>query len=324
MLRFPLLAILAGVASCAPPPPPPTPPEPIALACDPEVMQAGLVFCRTQPGATLHREDGALLAQADETGLALVGIARNAASPLTLSAQPRPEPPPPPPPPPPFPVSLFAKPPLPPPPRFAGSAPFAIEVAPRADEIRTVSGVACDRIEPRTPEQEAQVAADRAIKDAAWNRRHAPLSSEIRFLPPSDGPFTSPFGAVRDYVTPGCPPYQSVHWGLDIGTPAGWPARAPLAGTVILAQPNLYYEGSAVFIDHGRGLVSMLMHLSRIDVQVGERLEAGRQVGLTGATGRVNGAHMHWGVRWRSAGGPEGDAMLDPKLLLQIGAEKAQ
>jgi hypothetical protein len=311
----PPLAAFALLAACTPPPPPP-PPEPIALACDAQVMQAGLAFCRTQPSATLRNEAGAPLSVADETGLALIGVDRDATSPLSLIAEPKPEPPPPPPPPPPFPISLFVDPPAPPPPRFARSAPVAIEIAPRTDEIRTVKNVACDRIAPRSPEMEAKVEADRAIKAEAWKRVHAPLADEIRFAPPSDGPLTSPFGAVRDYVTPGCPPYQSVHWGLDIGTPPGWPARAPMAGTVILAQPDLYYEGNAVFIDHGRGLVSMLMHLSRIDVAVGDRIEAGGQVGLTGATGRVNGAHMHWAIRWRSEAGRDFDVMLDPALLL--------
>lgn len=318
IVRHAVLAIaVSWLPACAPAPPPP--PVPISLACDTQVVQAGLILCRTQPGATL-RKNGTPAARADDAGLATIGVARDAASPVTIIADPKPEPPAPPPP---NPLVAWLAPPAPPAKAAAApSAPVSVVVAVRTDVTRVVSGVACDKIAARSPEQLAQVAADRAVKAEAWTRINAPVSAEVRFAKPSDGPLTSPFGAERKYVTPGCADYSSVHWGLDIGTPAGWPARAPMAGVVILAQPNMYYEGSAVFIDHGRGLTSMLMHLSRIDVAVGDRVEALQQVGLVGASGRVTGAHMHWAVRWRNelAATRDDDVLLDPALLLDRSA----
>jgi murein DD-endopeptidase MepM/ murein hydrolase activator NlpD len=79
---------------------------------------------------------------------------------------------------------------------------------------------------------------------------------------------------------------------------------------VVLARP-LYYEGNCVVIDHGLGLFTISMHLSRIDVQVGQRVDTGDRLGLSGATGRVTGPHLHWAVRWQ-------DAYLDPAKLLQL------
>jgi murein DD-endopeptidase MepM/ murein hydrolase activator NlpD len=79
---------------------------------------------------------------------------------------------------------------------------------------------------------------------------------------------------------------------------------------VALARP-LYYEGKCVVIDHGMGLFTISMHLSRIDVKEGQRVTRGSRVGLSGATGRVTGPHLHWGVRWQGA-------YLDPAKLLRM------
>jgi murein DD-endopeptidase MepM/ murein hydrolase activator NlpD len=86
--------------------------------------------------------------------------------------------------------------------------------------------------------------------------------------------------------------------------------RAGNSGVVVLAAP-LYYEGNCVVIDHGLGLYTLSMHLSRIDVREGQRVTKGQLVGLSGATGRVTGPHLHWAVRWQNA-------YLDPAKLLQM------
>jgi murein DD-endopeptidase MepM/ murein hydrolase activator NlpD len=79
---------------------------------------------------------------------------------------------------------------------------------------------------------------------------------------------------------------------------------------VVLARP-LYFEGNCVAIDHGLGLYTISMHLSRIDVREGQRVSQGQLLGLSGATGRVTGPHLHWAVRWQSA-------YLDPARLLKM------
>ena len=97
---------------------------------------------------------------------------------------------------------------------------------------------------------------------------------------------------------------------MDFRAHAGTPVRAGNSGVVVLARP-LYFEGNCVAIDHGMGLYTISMHLSRIDVHEGERVAKGQLVGLSGATGRVTGPHLHWAVRWRGA-------YLDPAKLLRM------
>ena len=102
----------------------------------------------------------------------------------------------------------------------------------------------------------------------------------------------------------------SIHKGMDFRAAMGTPVRAGNSGMVVLARP-LYYEGNCVVIDHGLGLFTLSMHLSRIDVREGQRVAAGERLGLSGATGRVTGPHLHWAVRWESA-------YLDPAKLLRL------
>jgi murein DD-endopeptidase MepM/ murein hydrolase activator NlpD len=102
----------------------------------------------------------------------------------------------------------------------------------------------------------------------------------------------------------------SIHKGMDFRAAAGTPVRAGNSGTVVLARP-LYFEGNCVVIDHGLGLFSLSMHLSRIDVHEGQQVTTGERLGLSGATGRVTGPHLHWAVRWQGA-------YLDPAKLLRM------
>jgi len=126
------------------------------------------------------------------------------------------------------------------------------------------------------------------------------------FLAPVKAPPTDSFGTRRMFNGK----LASVHKGMDFRAPSGTPVLAGNAGTVVLAQP-LYYEGNCVILDHGLGLMSYSMHLSRIDVKVGDAVAKGQRLGLSGATGRVTGPHLHWAIRWKGA-------MLDPAKLLQL------
>jgi murein DD-endopeptidase MepM/ murein hydrolase activator NlpD len=97
---------------------------------------------------------------------------------------------------------------------------------------------------------------------------------------------------------------------MDFHAASGTPVHAANSGVVVLARP-LYYEGNCVVIDHGLGLYTISMHLSRIDVAEGKHVATGELIGLSGATGRVTGPHLHWAVRWR-------DTYLDPAKLLRL------
>ncbi len=102
----------------------------------------------------------------------------------------------------------------------------------------------------------------------------------------------------------------SIHKGADFRAAMGTPVHATNSGVVVLARP-MYYEGNCVIIDHGMGLFTLSMHFSRIDVHEGQRVKAGDVLGLSGATGRVTGPHLHWAVRWHGAN-------LDPLKLLKL------
>ena len=102
----------------------------------------------------------------------------------------------------------------------------------------------------------------------------------------------------------------SIHKGMDFRAPTGTLVHAGNSGMVVLARP-LYYEGNCVVIDHGLGIFTISMHLSRIDVKEGQHVATRERLGLSGATGRVTGPHLHWAVRWQ-------DAYLDPAKLLRL------
>ena len=87
-------------------------------------------------------------------------------------------------------------------------------------------------------------------------------------------------------------------FGLDVAAPARHAGAGPCAGIVRLAEPDMYFEGGLVFIDHGHWVESAFLHLSRIDVTPGQGREAGDPIGAVGVTGRATGPHMHWSLKW--------------------------
>ncbi|WP_375402712.1 M23 family metallopeptidase [uncultured Sphingomonas sp.] len=150
------------------------------------------------------------------------------------------------------------------------------------------------------PGELARIAAARAVDTGATGWREP-----MRW--PATGRVSGAFGAQRVYRgVPG-----SFHSGADIALPTGAPVVAPAGGVVVLAADParpFTLEGNLLIVDHGAGLSSAFLHLSRIDVRLGERVAAGQRIGAVGATGRATGPHLHWGLRWR-------DARLDPAAV---------
>ena len=132
------------------------------------------------------------------------------------------------------------------------------------------------------------------------------------FRAPVTAPATDSFGTRRMFNGK----LASVHKGMDFRAATGTPVRAGNSGVVVLARP-LYYEGNCVVVDHGLGLYTISMHFSRIDVKEGQHVALGDQLGLSGATGRVTGPHLHWAVRWQGA-------YLDPAKLLRLDLSAAR
>jgi murein DD-endopeptidase MepM/ murein hydrolase activator NlpD len=104
---------------------------------------------------------------------------------------------------------------------------------------------------------------------------------------------------------------RAPHAGADLHAQTGTPIHAANGGRVVLAK-NLFFTGNTVILDHGLGIYSLYAHLSRIDVKVGRMVSNGELLGLSGATGRVTGPHLHWGMMVQGA-------RVDPFTLLDMG-----
>jgi murein DD-endopeptidase MepM/ murein hydrolase activator NlpD len=156
------------------------------------------------------------------------------------------------------------------------------------------------------PDELKQIAEDKMVKEKIFAVSAAqPLWSASFRAPVATEPSDS-FGTRRTFNGK----LASIHKGTDFRAPSGTPVKAGNNGVVVLARP-LYYEGGCVVIDHGLDLYTISMHLSRIDVKEGQKVATGDQLGLSGATGRVTGPHLHWSVRWQGAS-------LDPAKLLRL------
>jgi murein DD-endopeptidase MepM/ murein hydrolase activator NlpD len=200
-----------------------------------------------------------------------------------------------------------------------------LTIAPRHDEYRVIEGFDCDKVDARSDEQKAHASRSWVKKQDAFASFNDGPGALTGFIKPADMPASSPFGPTRKYIgvskVTGEPCESvSVHQGYDMAAPVGTPIVAPADGTVILADPDLYYEGGAVFLDHGHGLVSVFMHLSEVDVKAGDVVSRGDLLAKSGNTGRTTGPHLHWAVKWRNpeASDRGGDFYIDPALLLEL------
>jgi murein DD-endopeptidase MepM/ murein hydrolase activator NlpD len=163
-----------------------------------------------------------------------------------------------------------------------------------------------------TDAEQKQIAGDELLKRRAFaHRTPHPLWSGD-FLKPVPAASTRSFGESRILNEE----RTSLHTGTDFPVQEGTPALVSNSGVVVLTR-ELFYEGNCVIVDHGDGLFTVYMHLSRIDVHEGARLEKGARIGLSGASGRVTGPHLHMGVRWNGS-------WLDPVQLLALTLPKLQ
>ena len=126
------------------------------------------------------------------------------------------------------------------------------------------------------------------------------------FKKPLAGDITSAFGTQRLFNGK----LQSYHRGTDFRARSGTPVYASNFGIVRLAK-NLFYSGNIVIVDHGKGVFTNYAHLSKIQVVAGQQVTRGAQIGLSGATGRVSGPHLHWGVKINGA-------YVDPLQFLAV------
>jgi murein DD-endopeptidase MepM/ murein hydrolase activator NlpD len=149
-----------------------------------------------------------------------------------------------------------------------------------------------------------RVNQEKSIIEHAMSRWTDEQPETLHMPQPIPGVRSSSFGMRRIFNGES----RNPHSGMDIAAPVGTPVRAPLAGTVI-DTGDYFFNGNTVFVDHGRGMISMYCHLSAIDVKPGQRVAAGATLGKVGMTGRVTGPHLHWGLSLNRA-------WVDPELFV--------
>lgn len=237
-------------------------PEP-AISCSGEHRQGGVLVCLTPPGARVLIDE--VETRANENGWVILGHDRDAPAETRIRVMSGGE-------------TLYDQ---------------TYEISPVAYDIQRIEGIPPALVTP-PPETLERIRLENVRKGQAHASRWSGDGFSAGFVMPLEGRLTSPYGAQRFYN--GEP--RRPHYGIDIAGPVGAEVIAPAAGIVTLTDPDMYFEGGLIFIDHGQGFNSVFMHLSDIHVAEGDVVQQGQVIGLVGATGRVTGPHLDWRIRW--------------------------
>lgn len=183
-----------------------------------------------------------------------------------------------------------------------------VPITQREYNLQRVDGVPQRTVTPdpsTLPRRQREYAQKQAAFNSVWDGQ----GFLDGFVEPSHGVQTGVYGSARVYNNghEGSP-----HWGLDWANEPGTPVVAPAGGLVTLAEADMYYEGGLVFIDHGQGLVSAFLHMSAVHVEEGEFVEQGELIGEIGSGGRSTGPHLDWRVKLRN------QFYVDPAILLEL------
>lgn len=239
-------------------------------------VQGGYAIGRTAPRAQVLL-NGAPATQASANGWFVIGFDRDAPPPALITVE-TPD----------------------------GSASHQATIAPGTFDIQRIDGLAQDQVAPSDPALLARIAAEGARKSAGFASRVDGDFFRTGFIWPVQATRrSSSFGGQR--ILNGEP--KRPHYGVDLAAPVGTPVVAPAAGVVSFAETGLHFEGGLILIDHGQGLITAYLHLSRIDVAAGQTVTQGQTIGAVGKEGRATGPHLCWRMKWR-------DQNLDPSLLI--------
>lgn len=231
-------------------------------------VQSGYVIGRTAPRAKILLDDEDM-GEASADGLFVIGFDRDAPSRCGITVQ-TPD----------------------------AEASRRLSVAPLEYDVQRIDGLPQDQVTPTDPALLARIAAEA-------KRKAAGFASDLDFdgfkggftLPLPAGSFrqSARFGGQR--ILNGVP--ERPHYGSDLAAPIGTQVMAPADGLVSFAETGLHYEGALILIDHGQGLISAYLHLSRVSVAAGQRVRRGELIGAVGKEGRATGPHLCWRMKWR-------------------------
>jgi murein DD-endopeptidase MepM/ murein hydrolase activator NlpD len=239
------------------------------------VSQGAMVIGKVPAGSVVRYADRSLLVT--PYGSVVFGVGRDEQGPLQVSVQPP----------------------------NAPAKTIDIAVTTRDWPIENINGVPPATVNPPKAIAE-RIASEQARVSAARTRDDDRTGFAQTFIWPVQGRISGRFGNQRVYN--GTP--KSPHSGMDIAVPTGTPVKAPADGVISFADPGLYLTGGTVLLDHGHGISSNFLHLSRIYVKVGDSVKQGDVIAAVGATGRVTGPHLHWGMSWF-------ETRIDPLLVLE-------
>ncbi len=180
-----------------------------------------------------------------------------------------------------------------------------LKIEPREYQIQRIDGLPQRKVTPRSEEDLKRIRDDVVQLKKARGRDDAREDFLSGFMWPAEGPISGVYGSQR--ILNGKP--RRPHFGVDIARPTGTPVVAPADGIITLAHPDMFFSGGTLIIDHGHQLSSAFLHLSRILVKVGQKVEKGETVAEIGATGRVTGPHLDWRMHLRQH-------RIDPQLLV--------
>jgi len=253
--------------------------------CVGEYVEGGTLACQYVPGTQVQL--GNVSGTADQDGYVLLAVPRQSSESLAFSA------------------------------RLADGVQLFDEtrtITQREYNLQRVDGVPQSTVTPdpsTLPRRQREYAQKQDAFNSTWNGQ----GFLDGFIAPADGVTTGVYGSARIYNDGS---ERGVHWGLDWANAAGTPVVAPASGLVTLAEPDMYYEGGLIFIDHGQGLVSAFLHLSGVEVEAGQVVEQGQVIGAIGSTGRSTGPHLDWRVKLRN------QFYIDPALLLDLDIHSLQ
>lgn len=180
-------------------------------------------------------------------------------------------------------------------------------------DIQRISGLPPEQVTPTAPALLARITAENTRKVAGFASQADLEGFRDGFILPVAGARRSArFGGQR--ILNGEP--KRPHYGVDLATPVGTPVRAPAGGVVCFAETGLHYEGGLVLLDHGQGLVTAYLHLSKILLPAGTYVKQGQLIAETGKEGRATGPHLCWRMKWRGRN-------MDPSLLIGAGPFRA-
>jgi murein DD-endopeptidase MepM/ murein hydrolase activator NlpD len=251
-----------------------------AIELDGEAVQGGLIFGTTLAGSQVFLDETEIMVS--DEGRFVLGFGRDETGNRTLR--------------------IMAP--------SGGEETLTLAVAAREYDIERVDGLPPKTVTP-DPEAAERIKKDAAMVASARTLRDSRTDYADGFAWPAQGRVSGVYGSQR--ILNGEP--RRPHFGLDIAADQGSPVYAPADGIITLAHPDLYFSGGTIILDHGQGLSSSFLHLSRVLVETGAMVKKGDLIAEVGATGRASGPHLDWRMNWL-------DRRVDPQLLLDRAPQK--